>query len=65
MGYFSLNPCSDIRLSFVYYHRPKKYFYDLKSMVEWVKEFDEEEVKDSRAYAQAYESFKASDLPKV
>ena len=50
---------------FVYYHRPKKYFYDLKSMVEWVKEFDEEEVKDSRAYAQAYESFKASDLPKV
>ena len=49
----------------MYSHRPKKYFYDLDSMVEWVKEFDEEEVKDSRAYAQAYESFKASDLPKV
>ena len=50
---------------FVYSHRPKKYFYDLDRMVEWVENYDEGWTKQSYAYEKAYEQYMASSLPKV
>lgn len=50
---------------FEFAYRPKSRYHSLESMVEWIKEFDEDEARDSYAYQQAYMSYMASALPKV